>query len=246
MKFKISIYETKKYKASKKKVLEFSEFKDIVDVDKKYVPLLYYFRKRLNFKDEKHDILKLKRRHIEELIEVLENRKLFKYYGDKKLWFGIFVKVSKVIKINAPITYIAISSLFIFIFLSFVLFIIYYTTFFKKLKKAVHSVQLPSFEYSCKALSLRLRYRLLYKGWKPNLLRRLLFFLHSGPYSQNSCSSSVQRKQPSTRATSWILHFPSAHHLQFVSTVLECRAVTAIFTFVRQFFQWALTISFPT
>ena len=38
MKFKISIYETKKYKASKKKVLEFSEFKDIVDVDKKYVP----------------------------------------------------------------------------------------------------------------------------------------------------------------------------------------------------------------
>lgn len=51
MKFKISTYETKKYKTSKKKILEFSEFKDIVDVDKKYVPLLYYFRKRLNFKD---------------------------------------------------------------------------------------------------------------------------------------------------------------------------------------------------
>lgn len=90
MRFKISTYETKKYKASKKRILEFSEFKDIVDVDKKYVPLLYYFRKRLNFNDEKHDILKLKRKHIEELIKVLENRKLFKYYGDKKLWFGIF------------------------------------------------------------------------------------------------------------------------------------------------------------
>lgn len=49
MRFKISIYESKKYKASKKRTLEFFEFKDIVDVDKKYVPLLYYFRKRLNF-----------------------------------------------------------------------------------------------------------------------------------------------------------------------------------------------------
>ena len=90
MRFKISIYETKKYKTSKNKILEFSEFKDIVDVDKKHIPLLYYFRKRLNFNDEKHDILKLKRSHIKELIEVLENRKLFKYYGEKKLWFGIF------------------------------------------------------------------------------------------------------------------------------------------------------------
>ena len=90
MKFKISTYETKKYKASKKRILEFSEFKDIVDVDKKYIPLLYYFRKKLNFKDDKHDILKLKRKHIEELIDVLENRKLFKYYGDKKLLFGSF------------------------------------------------------------------------------------------------------------------------------------------------------------
>ena len=55
MRFKISIYGTKKYKTSKNKVLEFSEFKDIVNVDKKYVPLLnaivshkkdeeYYFR----------------------------------------------------------------------------------------------------------------------------------------------------------------------------------------------------------
>ena len=44
MRFKISTYETKKYKASKKKILEFSEFNDIVNVDKKYVPLLYYFR----------------------------------------------------------------------------------------------------------------------------------------------------------------------------------------------------------
>ena len=90
MKFKISTYETKKYKASKKRILEFSEFKDIVDVDKKYVPLLYYFRKRLNFNDDKHDILKLKRKHIEVLIDVLEKRNLFKYYSDKKLWFGIF------------------------------------------------------------------------------------------------------------------------------------------------------------
>ena len=73
MRFKISTYETKKYKASKKRILEFSEFKDIVDVDKKYVPLLYYFRK-----------------HIEDLIDVLEKRNLFKYYSDKKLWFGIF------------------------------------------------------------------------------------------------------------------------------------------------------------
>ena len=90
MRFKISTYETKKYKASKKKVLEFSEFKDIVDVDQNYVPLLYYFRRRLNFDDQKHDILKLKRKDIEELIEVLEKRNLFKYYSDKKLWFGIF------------------------------------------------------------------------------------------------------------------------------------------------------------
>lgn len=90
MRFKISTYETKKYKTSKNKVLEFSEFKDIVNVDKKYVPLLYYFRKRLNFNDEKHDILKLKRKHIEDLIDVLEKRNLFKYYSDKKLWFKIF------------------------------------------------------------------------------------------------------------------------------------------------------------
>lgn len=34
MRFKISIYGTKKYKTSKNKVLEFSEFKDIVNVDK--------------------------------------------------------------------------------------------------------------------------------------------------------------------------------------------------------------------
>ena len=38
MRFKISTYETKKYRTSKNKILEFSEFKDIVDVDKKYVP----------------------------------------------------------------------------------------------------------------------------------------------------------------------------------------------------------------
>lgn len=31
MRFKISIYESKKYKASKKRILEFSEFKDIID-----------------------------------------------------------------------------------------------------------------------------------------------------------------------------------------------------------------------
>ena len=101
MRFKISIYETKKYRTSKNKVLEFSEFKDIVNVDKKYVPLLYYFRKRLNFNDDKHDILKLKRKHIEELIDSvekdgveMENEKILWSYVNFTVYMEVWVRIN--------------------------------------------------------------------------------------------------------------------------------------------------------